>query len=271
MAAVGVLRRLRGSATLQALARLGLVSRGVFFLLLAALAARLAAGTGSGASQSNANGALREVAMTGGGVVLLVVAAVGFASFAVIRLAASVTDERESRLRRLSTAGQALVYLAFAVVTLRFVLGARDSGSEQGQREAARSVLALPAGRLLLAGAGVGVLAACGWQLTVAVRGHFADTLRTEQLSRTAERAVSIVARTAIPARAVSLAPIGVFLVLAAVRSDAADAQGPDGLLRDLTGSGWGRALIVLVAAGFAVFAAYSFLEARYRAVSAGA
>jgi Domain of Unknown Function (DUF1206) len=65
--------------------------------------------------------------------------------------------------------------------------------------------------------------------------------------------------------------PVGVFLVVAAVRADPDQAKGLDALLLDASRNGLGRALVVLAALGFAVFAVYSLLEARYRQVASGA
>lgn len=264
------LDRLRASTALRAAARLGLVARGVFYLLLAALDVGVllrARGTGQ---QANANGALQEVASSPVGRLLLAGAALGFAAFALVRLAGALGDDRVGRLRRLSTAGQALAYVALAILTTSFLLGARRTGSEQQQRATARSVLMLPAGRPLLVLVGLVVLAVCGWQLVVAARGHFADTLHLEQMSRPVRVLTGWTARIGIPARALAVAAVGVFLVVAGVRGDPREARGLDALLLSLAGSAWGRVLAVLVAAGFAVFAVYTFLEARYRQVSSG-
>jgi len=80
-----------------------------------------------------------------------------------------------------------------------------------------------------------------------------------------------LTARTGIPARALAFAPVGVFLTIAAVRSDPRRANGLDALLLELARTDWGRVAVALMAAGLAVFAAYSFLEARYRQISSGA
>lgn len=266
-----LLRRLRGSTPVKAAARAGLIGRGVFYLLLAALAARLLVGAPGTGRQANANGALSEVATSGLGLALLAAVAVGFAAFGVVRLAGAATDDRERRLRRLSTAGQGIVYLGCAAATTSFLLGRHATGSEQQQRRTARSVLELPGGRVLLVAAGLVVLAVCCWQLTVAVKGHYADTLHAEQMSPLVRRLTAATARIGIPARALAFAPVGVFLVLAGLRSDARQAKGLDGLLLELTRTGWGRVAVAVTAGGFVAFAAYSFLEARYRQVSAGA
>ena len=265
-----LVRRLRRSTGLQMAARVGLVSRGVFYLLLAGLALGLVLAPGDRAPQANANGALTEVARRPVGLVLLVAAALGFLAFGLIRLGGAATDDRVGRLRRLSTAGQGVVYVALAGITTSFLLGSRATGSEQQQQRTTSSVLALPGGRVLLALAGLVLLAVCSWQLTVAAKGHYADGLHDEQMGPGAARLLHATARIGIPARALAFLPVGGFLVLAAVRADPREAKGLDALLLDLMGTGWGRWVVALVAAGFVVFAGYTFLEARYRRVSAG-
>jgi hypothetical protein len=268
---VSVLQRLKHSALLRSAARVGLVGRGVLYLVLAGLALNLVIGPPGAEEQANANGALRAVGQTPLGTILLLAAAIGFAAYAVARLVGAATDADHGRLRRLSTAGQGLAYVALAWGAGSFLLGQEDAGSEQQQEQTAGAVLGLPGGRVLVAAAGLVVLGICAWQLKVAGSGHFADSLRSEQMSRPAKGLVWLVARVGIAARAVASAPVGVFLVLAGLRSSAEQAGGLDAFLLTLTDTGWGRFAVVLVAAGFAVFAVYSLLEARYRDVAAGA
>ncbi len=254
----------------RGVARVGLVARAVFYLLLAGLAVNLLLGV-RGGEQTNANGALSQVAAAPVGLVLLAGAALGFAVFGVVRVVAAVRDHRLGRLRRTSTAGQGLLYVAMAAGTAAFVLGGRSTGSEQQQRATAGRLIALPFGRVLLAVAGLVVLGMCAWQVVVAVRGHFADSLSDERMGERARRVTLLTARIGIPARALAVAPVGIFLLVAAARADAGQAKGLDALLLEASGSPVGRLLVALAAAGFAVFALYSLLEARYRQVSSGA
>jgi hypothetical protein len=249
-------------------ARLGLVARGLFYLLLAGLAAQLALDSegGSGPAQANANGALTQVAGAPLGFALLTAAALGFLAFALVRTYGAITDGRHGVWRRVSTAGQGLIYVGMALVTASFLLGRRGTGSEQQQRSTAQSIITWPFGRALLVAAGLVVLAMCGWQLLVAARGDFADSLRGGKL-----RGLTLLtARIGIPARALAVAPVGVFLVVAALRADPQQAKGLDAVLLESSRTPVGRVLVVLAAAGFAVFAVYSLLEARYREVASG-
>jgi Domain of Unknown Function (DUF1206) len=258
--------------TLRLAARLGLVARALFYLLLAGLALQLVLGVGpAGRSrQANANGALTQVAQAPLGFALLLGAALGFAAFAVVRLYGAVTDGEHGRWRRLSTAGQALIYVGMTWVTLTFLLGRRTAGSEEQQRSAAGRVIALPFGRALLVAAGLAVLGMCAWQMVVAARGDFADSLRERAMKPLVRRVTLVTARIGIPARGLAIAPIGVFLVVAGIRSDPQEAKGLDALLLQSSHSAAGRVLVALAAAGFLVFAVYSLLEARYRQVSSG-
>ncbi len=266
-----VLRRMRGSGPLKVAARIGLATSAALYLALAALAANALTESARARPQANTNGVLSEVARSGLGLVLLAVAALGCAAFGLIRLAGAATDDREGALTRLGAAGQALIYLGMAASTVAFLLGRHGTGSEQQQRRTAGQVLGLPGGRALVVAVGLVVLAVCCWQLTVAVKGHFADTLHTEQMGADVHRTTTLLARVGIPARALAFVPVGVFLVIAGVQADPRKAKGLDGLLLDLTATAWGRVLVALMAVGFAVFSAYSFLEARYKQVSAGA
>jgi hypothetical protein len=261
--------RLRESNLLAHAARVGLVGRAVFYLLLAALTIHLLVEPSNG-QQANANGALTTVAGNPLGLGLVIAAAVGFGCFGFARLVGAVADRRQSRGRRLTTAGQGLTYFGMCAVTLRFVAGRGATGSEQSQQDATSSLLHLPAGRLLVGAIGLVVVAVCGWQLAVAARGHFADTLQTEQMSGEVRRLVRWTGRIGIPARALAILPVGVFLVVAALTADPTDAQGLDGYLSNLINDPGGKVLVALIAVGFTVFAVYTFFEARYRQVSSG-
>lgn len=265
------LRRLRDSTLLRSTARIGLVGRAALYLLLAGLSVSLLTGPRGAGGQANANGALRAVAQAPLGRALLLGAAVGFAGYGLARLVGAATDDGPGRLRRLSTAGQAAAYFGFAWVTASFLLGQQAAGSEQQQQRTTGLVLGLPGGQLLVAAAGLAVLAVCGWQLVVAAKGHFADTLQDEGMSRPLRTLVWLIARIGIAARALAYAPVGVFLVLAGVRRSPQSAYGLDAVLLALTRTGPGRSLVALTASGFVVFALYSLIEARYRQVSTGA
>lgn len=262
-------QRVRRSRAARVAARLGLFARGVFYLVLAYLAAAVAGGWG-GAGPVNAHGALTAVGSTPVGLLALVAAAVGFAAFGVVRLAGAYADRRVAGLRRLTTAGQALVYLAMGVATTSFLLGRRSTGSSR-QEDSTAAVLAssLP-GRVVLAVVGAVVVGVCVWQLVLVARGGYADSLRTWRLPERARRPADAVGRAGIAARAVAVLPAGALLVMAAVQRRPSDAKDLDQILEALVHRPYGDVAVWCLAGGLALFAAYSFLEVPLRRVEAG-
>jgi hypothetical protein len=125
-------------------------------------------------------------------------------------------------------------------------------------------------GRLLMAAVGIAIVCVCLWQIRMAVQGGFADSLSTEHLDGRAEGAAKVVGSVGIAARAASVLPIGGLMVLAAAQARPKESRDLDQLLQTLVKQPLGHVLVWVVTLGFLVFAAYSFLEVRYREVHAG-
>jgi hypothetical protein len=263
-----VVNRFRRNDVARFAARGGLLARGFLYLILGYLAAALAAGLGR--RPANAHGALTTVAAQPAGWVALAGAAVGFAAFGVMRLAGAYGDRTVGRLRRLTTAGQAAFYLAMSAVTLVFLAGDRRTGSSRQSHSTAARLVVSTSGRLLLAAAGVVVVCVCLWQLRLAVQGGYADSLKTHRLGPRGQRVVDVVGRVGIVARAAVVLPLGGLLVLAAWQARPGAARDLDELLDGLVHHPVGHVLVWFVAAGFVVFATYTFVEVRYREVHAG-
>lgn len=261
---------MRGSRTLRGLARVGLLSRAVLYLLLAYLAAAVAGGWGGGGPQANANGALSTVAATPPGLVALVGAAGGFAAFGLIRLAGAYGDGQVGGARRVTTAGQGLFYLAMSATTVSYLLGRRSTGSSEQEDSTVIALVSSPVGRVLLAVAGVVVVCVCLWQARLALQGGFADSLHTRAMRDDLLAATRVTGALGILARASAILPIGALMVVASVQARPGAAKDLDELLMALAGDPVGQALVWTVAAGFLVFAVYSCVEVRYRRVHAG-
>jgi hypothetical protein len=250
------------------LARLGLVARGLVYLLVGWLALQIA--FGDSGTQADRQGALHQIAGQPGGTVLLVAVAVGFAGYAIWRATEAIWGHRdadggERALKRLASAGRALLYGGFTVSTVKVIVGASSEGSDATSRKAASGLLGEPFGRELVIAGGVGFVIA---GIVLAVRGlmrTFEDNLKTAQMSESMRHAVQAVGIAGQTARGVIFAIVGWFLIDAAVSYDPHKARGLDGSLRTLAQAGWGKAALVAVALGLAAFGLYSLAEARYR------
>lgn len=253
------LRRTRGYRVLVAV---GLVSYGVVYLLIAWIALRVAWGGGGDASQQ---GALRTLARTGAGPVLLAVTAVGLltlalwqaveAAFGNGRVAEQHDEARRTR-KRLSSAGRSVVYLVLGVSALRLVLGgASPDGQEEGLTG---SLLAVPLGRLLVVAVAAGILAVGIAEAVRGVRQKF-----TEDLSGDRTRPTLVLGTAGYLAKGVALAVVAGLFTWAAVTYEPKKAGGLDAALHTVGSQPLGSVLLTVLAIGFAAFGLYCFVWAR--------
>ncbi len=250
--------------TLGWAARVGLVARGVFYCMLVYLVAELAAG---GGKQANANGALTTIASKPGGLAAIAVTAAGFLAFGVARIIGAVRDQQPSIWSRATAFVQGAFYVALTWVPLSYALGEHGSGSEQQHQKAASGLLRLPGGRELLFALGLIVVGVCVHQFWSGVDQDYAEGMDIKRSPRWVRGLVRVSGTVGIPARAVVFLPTGVFFMISAVQANPRHADGLDKQLAALAGHDWGVAVLALVSLGLAIFALYSFLEARYRAV----
>ena len=250
--------------TLGRVARVGLLARSVFYGMLVYLVAQLAAG---GGKQANANGALTTIASSPGGLAAIAVTAAGFLAFGIARVLGAVRDDHPSFWSRTATFVQGLFYIALTWVPLSYALGKHASGSEQQHQRAASGLLRLPAGRELLFALGLIVVGVCVHQFWTGVDQDYAKGMDTKRSPRWVRGLIRASGTVGIPARAAVFFPTGVFFMISAVQSNPQHADGLDKELASLAGHDWGVAVLALVGLGLAIFALYSFLEARYRAV----
>ena len=255
------------SGAARVAARIGLVARAMFYLLLAGLVAS-AAVNGAAGRQTNVNGAMAAIAQKPAGEIAIALAALGFFALGLVRLAGAVRDRGAGARGRLKAAAQGVGYLLITWVPISFLLGSRETGSEQSQHEQAASMLSWPAGREIVVLAGVIVIGACCRQIRAAFRREFSDGLELRSAPRWVRELVDTAGVVSHVARAVVLLPIGVFLIVAAMQSDPNNAKGLDAELGLLARqSWWGPTVLAFVTTGLVVAAIYTALEAKYRRI----
>lgn len=250
------------------LARAGLAARGLVYLVIAWIALQIAFG-GSG-KQADRQGAIHTLASNGLGKVLVAIAGVGFAGYAIWRLVQAFTGFDEDGAKEWGKRGAALfragLYGWFAVSTFLILAGASSGGSSnQTSRTWSARLMREPLGRWIVVGVGVGFLIAGGALAWRGLTTKFDEKLKLGQMGPTMERAVKTVGLVGNAARGVVFGIVGVFFIVAATTYDPQKARGLDGSLRSLAGVPLGKALLAAVAAGLAAFGLYSFAEARYR------
>jgi hypothetical protein len=256
-----------GEEAVSWLARTGLVARSVFYCMLVYLVSQLAAG---GGKQANAHGALTTIASHPGGLAALAVTAAGFLAFGLARIWGALRDNRATLKQRIMTFVQGAFYTALTWVPLSYALGKHSTGSEQQHQKTASGLIRLPGGRELLFALGLVIVGVCMHQVKDGVDQNYTDGMDIKRSPAWVKGLVRVSGTVGIPARAAVFFPTGIFFMIAAVQSNPKHADGLDKELATLARHTWGIAVLAIVAFGLAVFALYSFLEARYRTVTKG-
>lgn len=254
------------------LARIGLMARGIVYLTFGIIVFNLARGDDD-AGRPSTEGALGELAGKSYGGVLLLLLAIGLASYSAACAAGAIRGSGGKRPGRSDTsdrvvdAGRAVVNASLALAAFRVFQEGReaaDTGSDEEQRLTAQ-VLDWPGGRWLVVTVGVGVAAWGCWQIKKAVTGSFEKGLSLGALSARVRSALLWSGRAGYTARGLVFLLISWFLVRAGLDHDPGDAVGMDGALRRVVDADWGPTLLTAVGLGVVAFGCWSIVEARYR------
>jgi succinate dehydrogenase/fumarate reductase cytochrome b subunit len=266
--ASGAARRASDSPAARALARAGLVARGVIYILIGWVALLVALGQTS--QEADQQGALQLLAGKPYGLVLLWLLGIGFAGYALWRLseaAFGVTGEGSGAGPRLKSLARALIYAGFAYLTFEIISGAGGASQTKKQQDLTASVMHHTGGRWLVAIAGL-IIVIAGLVLVVeGIRRKFLKYLQLSQLSSRTRRLVEWLGVIGTAARGAVFALAGVLVVEAAVTYQPAKAGGIDKALLTLRNQPFGEFLLILAALGLIVFGVYGLCEARWRRV----
>ena len=265
-------RRASSGNGMQFLARAGLSARAVMYILLGSLAIQVAFGGTD--KKADREGALRAVSETPGGTVILWLLVVGFLGPAVWRYAEAafgqpVPDGRKAT-KRLASLGRGVFYTSVCVSIVSFLMGQDTESSDEQSKTFTTKAMEEPGGRWLVLVIGLGFFGYGLGCVVNAIRGKFLKKLNRAEMTpgqRDIVERLGIVGRSA---RGVVFGSVGIFLANAAIQFDPDKAKGLDGTLREFTKTPAGPWLLVAVAVGLLVYAAYSFCEARWRRVEPG-
>ena len=272
MTAQGTARKAANSDALEHLARIGLIAYGLVHLLVAWLALQLA-WFGGGGESADQSGAMATVAESPVGKPLLWVLAIGLIALAVWQAAevfrwrsgwSASGKERTKALRKSGNAlVKAVIYVAMAVLAIRFATGDPKSSS-QSQQETTAGVFDWPGGQFLVGIAGLVLIGAGAWHVRKGLNKHFLKQIDTSDASPSALRLVTRLGQVGFPGKGIALALVGGLLIYAAVTFDPSKAKGLDGALKTVLELPFGQILLTLVALGIAAFGAFCFVRARY-------
>ncbi len=256
-----------GRALLSRLARGGLAARGIVYGVIGALSLGLAAGAG-GRTESQ-TGALETIGHQPLGSIVLVVLAIGLASYAAWRVLEGVSGFRVGETagvgRRAAAIGSGIAYAVLCATAVEVVAGSHPSGGGASQTTA--GVLGWPGGPVLVGIAGAALLGAGAYQGYKGVSRRFLQDTDVQRMSEEATTVFTTLGIAGYFARGVTFLLTGYGLIKAAVDYSPKSAVGLDGALQELIRAPDGPVLLGIVAAGFIAFALYSIADARYHRV----
>ena len=256
------------SASLEVLARGGLIAYGVVHLLIGWLALQIAWGASASKSADN-SGALRTLADQPLGNFLLWLVAVGLVALALWQASEAIwgyrNRERAKRVRKQVTSGaKAVIYAALGVSAASVALGS-GSSSSQSQQQTTSGVLAWPAGQVIVVVTGLIIIGVGVAGVVKGVTKSFAEEVDTSSMSPVAREGVARLGQVGYIAKGVALGVVGGLLSYATLTFDRQQAQGLDGALQTTLAQPFGRFLLTAVALGFVAFGLFAMLQSRYR------
>jgi Domain of Unknown Function (DUF1206) len=252
------------------LGRAGLTARGAMYVLIGFIAIQIA--LNGSRQQADRAGAVRLVARTGFGSIVLWLLVIGFAGMTLWRLSEAAWGNPEpggrKASKRLANLARAVFYAVVTYGILKYALGVgQPSSSDKQSQDLTATALKYHDGQVLVAIVGIAIVIAGLYVMYRAFKLKFLKHLRMSSASPRTRKIVTRLGQIGGIARGLVFAIIGVFLVIAAKDANPRQAKGIDSALRALAHTPLGPVLLVVVALGLMVFGAYSWCEARWRAV----
>lgn len=250
------------SKAFETAARVGYAANGLMHILIGIIAVTIATGGGGSADQS---GAMAALAGQPGGIFLLWFGFIGCIALALFQLSEAAfawkgMEKKEKWGKRLKAIGQAMVYAAVGITFGIYAMGgSTDSG--QTTQTFTSTLMANPAGAVLLVLVGIGVIAIGGYYVYKgATKGFLKDLRKTPRAPwSTVLRVLGMIGYIA---KGVALAVLGLLFVVATATNNPEESTGLDGALKSLQEQPYGALILGVIALGLIAYGLYSIVRA---------
>ena len=252
----------------ERVARAGILSRAVNYLVLAALVTAVLLGRRN--TEVDKRGAIEAVSGGVAGHVMLVLLCAGFVAYIAWQLLRALTHRGDqsdlgNAGRRLLALGTALVYAGFLITAVRVLVGSATSDPQNEQDAWTARLLGASGGRILVALAGFAVIVTGLVLFGYAASRRFESPLDMRSMSKPLRRVATVLGVAGQASRGLVFVVIGGFVLSAAIAENPSQSTGLDASLRTLAGQSFGALMLSVIALGFLAFGLYSLLDARYR------
>ena len=259
--------------------RVGWFAKGIVYLLAGGLALLVVfrsfgwSDVKVGSNEASPTGAIKEIARSTGGPLLLVALAAGMFLYAAWRLATAVrpgSTDAEGWATRVGYFVSAIMYATFGATAISLLRSrAAKANGNKTVRDITSSVMEHTAGRWLIGIAGALTIAAGLYRCRKGLKSDVTDDVDMSGMSAERSRWTRRLGAVGEVGRGIAMGLIGFFLLRAAVTFKATEATGLDGALRRLAEQPWGAFVVAVVAVGliaYGLFCLATFTRRRLQA-----
>jgi hypothetical protein len=246
--------------------RAGWFAKGVVYVIAGILALSVAAKasgwstttSGTGTQEASPTGAIKTVAGSGGGTILLWLLAIGMLLYAAWRVVSALLPggaDAKAIAQRIGYVASAVIYTTFAISAI--ALARRTPGSQDGNKKVtdiSASMMTHTLGRLLIGLVGVIVIGVGLYRLSKGVKLDVSDELDLSGMSPARLTWTKRLGAIGEIGRGIGIGLVGFFMLRSAMTYNASEATGLDGALRRLATSGPGVFVVIVVGIGFAAY-----------------
>jgi len=248
------------------LGRLGWFTKGIVYVLAGALALLIVPKSlgwteASGNTEASPTGALKTVAHSAGGPLLLLLLAAGLFLYAAWRIATAVMPgsvDAESTATRIGYLISAIIYAGFGVTAIALARSPRaNPDGNQKVTTLTGRFMEHTGGRWVIGIVGAITIAAGLYRLVKGLKQDVTDDVDMSGMSAERARWTRRLGAIGEVGRGIAIGVIGFFLLRAAVTYDASQATGLDGALRRFASNPWGVFLVAIVGIGFVAYGVF--------------
>jgi len=262
------------------LGRAGWFAKGVVYVLAGILALQVAAKASgfadsptTGQQEASPIGAIKTVAGSGGGTLLLWLLAIGMLLYAAWRVVSALlpgSTDAKGWAHRIGYVASAVMYTTFALSAIALARdGNKVPNGNQKVTDISTKIMSHSAGRWLFGLVGLIVMGVGVYRMVKGFKIDVDDELDMSGTNPGYRRFVEKIGAIGEIGRGIGFALVGFFLLRAAVRYNPNEATGLDGALRRLAAESWGVFVVVIVGIGFAAYGVFCLATFTHRRLQA--
>ncbi len=246
--------------------RAGWFAKGVVYTIAGFLALSVAAKASGWADSTSATGdqeasplgAIKTVADTSGGTLLLWLLAAGMLLYAAWRVVSALlpgSTDAKATVQRIGYIASAIMYTTFAISAI--ALARKSSEQPDGNRkvtDVSETIMTNAVGRIVIGLVGLIVIGVGLYRISKGVKLDVEDELDMSGMSAARYTWTERLGALGEIGRGIGYGLVGFFLLRSAITYDSSEATGLDGALRRLAAESWGVVIVFVVGIGFAAY-----------------